>query len=337
MFACPNCQAGLVCSRADGEPFWSCTKCGGRAVWFSWLRKQGAQELIAELWSPAHEAKGEYKRPCPLCGKLMLSVPTPLAAKALPLDLCKPCQLVWFNPTEYEEVVNEYAQRDEEKEGSEPLLDHTWKWLPALMGWPVERRSPRMLDRPWLTWGLAATIIAVSFAAFSNLPAAVQRFGMVPAQWWRYGGLTLLTSFFLHGGLLHLLGNVYFLLVFGDNVEDYLGRARYLALILLATVVGDLLHTAFNLHSQVASIGASGGISGAIVFYGLEFPRARLMVLILLFRPLRIRARTALILWILLQVLGAYEQMAGFTQVSALAHLGGAGVGLLFWQIFGKD
>ena len=202
MFACPNCQAGLVCSRADGEPFWSCSKCGGRAVWFSWLRKQGAQELIAELWSPAHEARGECKRPCPLCDKLMLSVPTPLAAKALLLDLCKPCQLVWFNPTEYEQVLKDYSEPTEEKErrtspsprrgllmgeyedlsaepseeknSSEPLLDHKWKWLPALMGWPVERRGPRMLDRPWLTWGLAATIIAVSFAAFSNLPAAVQ-------------------------------------------------------------------------------------------------------------------------------------------------------------------
>jgi len=93
------------------------------------------------------------------------------------------------------------------------------------------------------------------------------------------------------------------------------------------------------LHSQVPSIGASGGISGAIVFYGLEFPRARLVVLIqtLLFWPLRIRARTALILWIVLQAAGAYEQMAGFTHVAAFAHLGGAGVGLLFWRIFGKD
>lgn len=329
-----------MCSRVDGEPIWSCSACGGRAVGFAWLRKQGAQELIAELWSPAHEAKGQWKRPCPLCGKVMLSVPTPpLAAKPMPLDLCKACQLVWFDSTEYEQVLKEYAQPADEKQSSGPLLDHKWMWLPALMGWPVERRGPRMLDRPWLTWGLAATIIVLSVAAFSNLPAAVQRFGMIPAQWGRYGGLTFLTSFFLHGGWLHLLGNIYFLLVFGDHVEDYLGRARYLALILLATVAGDLLHTAFNLHSQVPSIGASGGISGAIVFYGLEFPRARLVVLIrtLLFWPLRIRARTALILWIVLQSVGAYEQVAGFTQVAAFAHLGGAGVGLLFWRIFGKD
>jgi len=270
----------------------------------------------------------------------MLSVPTPpLAARPMPLDLCKACQLVWCDSAEYEQVLKEYAQPADEKKSSGPLLDHKWKWLPALMGWPVERRGPRMLDRPWLTWGLAATIIVLSVAAFSNLPAAVQRFGMIPAQWGRYGGLTFITSFFLHGGWLHLLGNIYFLLVFGDHVEDYLGRARYLVLILLATVVGDLLHTAFNLHSQVPSIGASGGISGAIVFYGLEFPRARLVVLIrtLLFWPLRIRARTALILWIVLQAVGAYEQMAGFTHVAAFAHLGGAGVGLLFWRIFGKD
>ncbi len=336
MPACPNCQGKLACSRADGQPFWTCGGCAGRAVGFPWLRKQGAEDLIAELWSPAHEAEGKTGPDCPLCDRPMLSVPTPLANKIIPLDLCKHCQLVWFNPAEYDQVLKEYAEPNDAERRSEPFLDHKWKWIPALMGLPVERRGHRFLDRPVATWALALAIIVASFAAFPNLPVAVRRFALIPAVWWRHGGLTILTAFFLHAGLLHLLGNIYFLLVFGEHVEDYLGRARFLALIFLATVAGDLLHIVFNLHSMVPMLGASGGISGAIAFYGLEFPRERLGLL-LVFWPLRIRARTALILWVLLQVLGSVEQVAGFSHVAALAHVGGAGVGLLFWRIFGKD
>ncbi len=96
---------------------------------------------------------------------------------------------------------------------------------------------------------------------------------------------------------------------------------------------GDALHIALDPHSPIPSIGASGGISGVVVFYGLQFPQARLVVLMryLLFWPLPMRARTALLLWILLQLLGAWMQIAGVSRVSSLAHLGGAGVGMLFW------
>jgi membrane associated rhomboid family serine protease len=67
--------------------------------------------------------------------------------------------------------------------------------------------------RPLVTWGLSVLIALVSLLAFVNLDSAVQEFGFIPAEFWRYGGATLLTSFFLHGGLLHLAGNLYFFLL----------------------------------------------------------------------------------------------------------------------------
>ena len=216
------------------------------------------------------------------------------------------------------------------------ILPERWKLLPMFLGMPVEQEVRAVQQRPLATWFLAAGITLISLVAFVDLHRAVNVFGLIPAHVWRYGALTLLTSFFLHGGLLHLAGNMYFLLTFGDNVEDFLGRGRYLVLLLLATMVGDVLHVALDPHSNMPVVGASGGISGLIAFYGLQFPRARLIVWFRLFW-FRIRAWVAILLWILLQFAGAAEQMAGHSSVSSLAHLGGAGTGLVFWLIWRKS
>jgi membrane associated rhomboid family serine protease len=176
--------------------------------------------------------------------------------------------------------------------------------------------------------------VLVSVLSFSDLRSVVQNWGLIPAQLWRHGGLTLASSFFLHGGIWHLVGNVYFLLVFGDNVEDYLGRWRWLALLVAASLLGDTMHVLFEPRSTMPCVGASGGISGLIVFYALAFPRARLSFMWrywLYFRWIGMPAWVALVLWLLLQSWGAYAQFMGFSHVSATAHLGGAGVGFLAW------
>jgi len=257
------------------------------------------------------------------------------AASTIPVDVCTACSYVWFDPKEYAAVTLV------PKEAAAPakLVDVKWKWLPALFGLPVEREYIPLGLRPWATWTLAGAIVVISFLAFAQFQQSILRFGLVPAQFWRYGGLTLLTSFFLHGGLLHLFSNIYYLIVFGDNVEDYLGRARFLLLLLVSSLAGDVLHALLDPQSRIPVVGASGGISGIVMFYGLMFPRARLLVLLprLLFWPLRMHARTALFLWILLQAVGAWLQLAGFSNVSALSHLGGASVGLLYWLKWRKN
>lgn len=147
-------------------------------------------------------------------------------------------------------------------------------------------------------------------------------------------GLTLVTSFFLHGSLLHLIGNGVFLLMFGDNVEDFLGHARYALLLVGASLAGDLIHIFFEPKGELPCIGASGGISGVIMFYALQFPRARLVQMFrfgLVIRWVRFSAWTAILVWIGLQLFGVWEQISGVSNVSALAHLGGAAFGAGFW------
>ncbi len=185
--------------------------------------------------------------------------------------------------------------------------------------------------------GAPAVLVLVFLLTLHCLRQAVDEFGMVPAQFWRHGGITLLSSFFLHGGFLHLLGNVYFLLIFGDNVEDDLGRQRFALLLVAATLVGSLAHILGEPRSMIPAIGASGGISGVIVYYALRFPHARLGFLIWFWTWVRwcyLPAYAALILWLMLQFWLAFHQLVGIGEVSALAHLGGAVVGVGAWFLW---
>lgn len=231
--------------------------------------------------------------------------------------------------------VDEARHRGGDFGGEAP--EETWKWLPALFGMPVEHEVNPVRCWPWVTWGLAAVMAMTFLFTFRNVPEVAEELGLIPAAPWRLGGLTLLASFFLHVGLFHLIGNTYFLLVFGDNVEDHLGLWRYGLLVLLAAFVGDLLHIAADPRDTTPCIGASGGISGVIVFYALKFPRARLGFMFrwwFVFRWFYVPAWFALIGWLALQALLTCFQLAGISNVSALAHLGGAGVGIVAWVLW---
>lgn len=177
--------------------------------------------------------------------------------------------------------------------------------------------------------------------AFTQLHQVVPRFGLIPAEATRLGGLTFLTSFFLHAGIIHLIGNIYFLFVFGDNVENFLRPFRYLLLIALAAFIGDLAHIAADPRSQIPCIGASGGIAAVITFYALNFPDVKLGFLLRYswrwFRWIRLPAWSVFVLWILFQIIGAWEQVKGISSVSALAHLGGAATGFVAWLLWRSE
>ena len=204
---------------------------------------------------------------------------------------------------------------------------------------PVEFDAPAQEHRPAVTWFLAAVIISASVHAFFHLQEAVQLSGLIPVQALRLHGLTFVTSFFLHTGIIHLVGNMYFLLFFGDDVENFLGPLRYIALLAIAALVGDLVHIASAPNSTIPCIGASGGIAGVITFYALAFPPAKIGFLwryFYYFRWIRLPAWFVFVLWILFQIIGAYEQKIGISSVSSFAHLGGASVGLVAWFLTRK-
>lgn len=359
MFTCPNDQQLLVRTPARRGVVWVCTSCGGRAAGVGVLRKTVDAKLVADLWTRARDGVTLTGRPCPVCAQAMGVVSLDGNGTGPSVDVCRTCHFVWFDPQEFEvlhpapesaplleQPISEKAREILAVAHSEAVKDRgqrewglapptgTWKYLPALMGMPVEYERSLLSRVPLATWALVGFIIAFSIRAFFNLELAVREYGLIPAQAGRAGGLTFITSFLLHGSLAHLIGNMYFLIMFGDNVEDYLGKARYLLLIVGAAFVGDLAHIALDPRSTIPVIGASGGISGVLAFYILRFPKARLGILFRVFfyfRWIQMPAYAWGLLWVILQLLGAFQQVSGTSNVSALAHLGGAAVGVAFW------
>jgi membrane associated rhomboid family serine protease len=208
---------------------------------------------------------------------------------------------------------------------------------------PLTDNMPSRVS-PWITW----VLILVNGLVFlhelalpsDELQVFILQFGLVPARlhadprvaW------TLLTSMFLHGGWLHILGNMWFLFVFGRNVEDSMGHGRYLLFYLLCGIAAGATQYEVAKASAMPTIGASGAIAGVLGAYFLLFPRARILTLVpgLLIFPwlVRIPAVIFLGLWFLLQLfegtlaIGAPDS---FQDTAFWAHVGGfcAGMALL--------
>src|SRR6202158_3330308 len=132
----------------------------------------------------------------------------------------------------------------------------------------------------------------------ARIPLSLSGHGVTLAQ----AFLPFLTSMFLHSGALHLAGNMLFLWVFGDNVEDYLGHFEYLLFYVVCGVGAGLTHTLINLNSTLPALGASGAVSGVMGAYLVLYPRARVLTLIVIFL-LEIPAVLILVYWFLIQFL----------------------------------
>jgi len=174
--------------------------------------------------------------------------------------------------------------------------------------------------------------------------AFIEEFGLVPCRLTgacRVGPelplpvVTIFTSMFMHGGLFHIGGNMLYLWIFGNNVEDTLGHARYLIFYLLSGIAAALAQTLVGPSSLVPMVGASGAISGVLGAYLVLFPGAHVTTLIVLgffFRLVQIPAMVVLGFWIVLQVLNGLGSFGASGGVAFFAHIGGfvAGMGLLF-------
>jgi membrane associated rhomboid family serine protease len=143
--------------------------------------------------------------------------------------------------------------------------------------------------------------------------------------------LTLLTSMFIHGGILHLFGNMLYLWIFGNNIEDFLGPFRFILFYLISGLGASLIHIAFHPSSRVPMIGASGAIAGVLGAYFLLYPEARVLTLVLIW-ILPVPAFIILGLWFVAQVMniGIGGGVAWF------AHIGGFLIGLGLLKLYMK-
>lgn len=201
--------------------------------------------------------------------------------------------------------------------------------------------------------GLNVAAFAVQLMQGARLDLFVERWAFVPAKLFSpslAGGgtvplaaVTLVTSMFLHGGLLHLAGNLLYLWIFGDNVEDALGHGRYLVFYLACGVAAALLQGALSPASTVPTLGASGAIAGVLGAYFVLFPRARVVTVVplfVLFPLVEVPAGLYLLFWFLFQFWMGGKSLvsgaAGAAQggVAWWAHVGGFVAGLVLLLVF---
>lgn len=215
------------------------------------------------------------------------------------------------------------------------------------------RDSTRSRSRPYVSIALILVnvLLYLHHSTFTRhqLLALYRDYAVIPVRYTQTGALwwlelaaviPLFSAMFLHGGWLHLIGNMLYLWVFGDNVEDRMGRAGYLVFYLLAGLVSNAAHILANPTSTLPTIGASGAVAGVLGAYLLTFPRARVLALVPLgfFLPLiEVPAVLFLFGWFLLQLLNGFLTLgvasAQTGGVAWWAHIGGfvAGMVMVHW------
>ena len=206
---------------------------------------------------------------------------------------------------------------------------------------------------PFVTVSLVVACTLVFFYELSLGPQAGQRFvyryGAIPAVIFGQESLppkvmalpayiTLITSMFLHGGLMHLIGNMLYLWIFGNNIEDAMGHVRFILFYLSCGVIAAMSHAAFDPSSVMPMIGASGAISGVLGAYLLLYPRAHVLVLIplgLFFWRMYVPAGVVLGFWLVFQLLSGAASIGGAGGgVAWFAHIGGFVAGMVLIGFF---
>ncbi len=209
---------------------------------------------------------------------------------------------------------------------------------------PIRDRTPSGIT-PYATYGLMAINILVFVYMIilgDRVDDFIFKFALIPEQIISGDGwLTLITSMFMHGGIMHIIGNMLFLKVFGDNLEAALGRVKYIFFYILCGVVASGAHILASWNSDIPTLGASGAIAGLMGAYLVLFPAAQIEVLWsfgFLFHRAQISAKAMLIYWVIFQLLYGFGALdfAG-SGVAYFAHIGGFVCGLLMIKILVKN
>ena len=205
------------------------------------------------------------------------------------------------------------------------------------MFFPYKDDNPRGLF-PYVTYaiiGLNILVFLGQFYVYDNA-SMIATFAFIPYEFKLF---TIFTSMFMHGGIMHIIGNMWFLYIFGDNVESILGHARYLYFYLFCGAGAAVAQFLIEPYSTTPMVGASGAIAGVLGAYMIKFPKARVHVLAVIFifiTTIVVPAQFVLGLWFLMQLSGGLGSL-GFDTTGGIAwfaHIGGFIVGISALKIF---
>ncbi|MDZ7290878.1 MAG: rhomboid family intramembrane serine protease [candidate division KSB1 bacterium] len=201
---------------------------------------------------------------------------------------------------------------------------------------PLKDDNPRRMW-PITNYLLIAANIVVFIYQPPDLEAFSRIYGAIPQNIMQGMNLhTLFTAMFVHGNLMHLLGNMLYLWIFGDNVEGTMGHGRYFFFYLLCGLAATFSHIAIESSSQYPMIGASGAISGVLGAYLLKFPHARVLILVPFFLLFRVPALVVLGIWFVMQLTSGLTSFQADVSggVAWFAHVGGFLAGMVLVKLF---
>jgi membrane associated rhomboid family serine protease len=204
---------------------------------------------------------------------------------------------------------------------------------------PIGDDNSARRSLPVVTWALIALNVAFFFLELNGGDQFILRWAFVPRRFLANPGgsfLTVFTSMFMHGGWVHLGGNMLYLWIFGDNVEDRFGHLKFLVFYLLCGIAATFAQMAFNSESNVPNLGASGAIAGVLGAYILLFPGARVRVLMGR-SVVPVPALVVIGLWIVLQFvsgIGSIANTADTGGIAYMAHIGGFVAGFVLTLLF---
>ena len=196
------------------------------------------------------------------------------------------------------------------------------------MLFPIGDDNSTRRSLPLVTYGLIALNVIVFLIELNSGEPFIRQWAVVPSRLTADPAgnfMTVFTAMFMHGGWMHLLGNMLYLWIFGDNVEDRLGQAKFLIFYLVCGIAATFAQVAFNPHSSIPNLGASGAIAGVLAAYLVLFPRGQVRVLV--GRGIANMPALAVIgLWIVLQFVSGVGSIAHTAEtggVAYMAHIGG--------------
>jgi len=337
---CPACATKtLTAYSIDDHELEKCSQCHG--LWFdepeliayidAHRDKPDALNSFSLLNDATHQGKSQQH--CHDCNQAMTQYAI-LPNDPTVIDACHRCDTFWVSRENIQRVQYSHDLRDALTRINAGFTWRSW-FFQILMKMPVEYNAkPR--TTPWVTYGLILLNI-LFFLPFFISPGlrdwTFYNLSIVtpvhdPA--WFLGNL--ISAQFMHGSLMHIVGNCYFLWIIGDNIEDALGKKRFILAYLCTGIVGMLLEAGFAISESRESIllGASAAVSGLFGMYIVWFKHAKLSVMLIVYQ-LRLPAYWFLGIWVITNLFGFFSGSEG---VAYLAHLGGFVAGLAFALVY---
>ncbi len=333
---CPRCGFEMELQNSSGVELDYCPRCRGLyfdAGEFS-QHFSGAQlgrEAYVQHWigSGLAQDQGTGKARCPDQHGPMHAYLIEKGDDKASLSICDQCGGLWVDRGQIRglrsalEVENSARLQAQDHAGGLKIY-----LFQLFTGMPIEVYNP-VRRKPVVLFNMIALLLLAFAAQFLLGEAFTLNFALVPVQVFSHPW-SLLTAALLHGGLLHILGNLYFFYVFGDNVEDRLGKSRFFMFMLSSAVLGNLLYLIFHLGSSTPELGFSGVVAGVMAAYLVLFPKVKLWV-VLFFVRFKISSYWYIGAWIVLQVVAVLSGVQG--HVAYMVHIGGFLTGgLLAWK-----